>query len=85
MGVAGGGNIEFRISSVLSQKGPGWHCPPFTPEFREEGEVRIWDLGTCMLWKGAGVKISWSLLPPSEIVAPSPQLFFTFLKGILVF
>lgn len=67
----------------MSQKGPGRRCPPFIPEFL--GGMMVWDLGEVFWKEGAGVEMSWPLLPPSEVVAPSPQLFFTFLKGILVF
>lgn len=84
MGVASGEDT-VQDSPVLSQKRPGRHYPALYPS---SGGMMVWDLGTCVRcsWKeGSRVKNRWPLLSPSKIVLPSPQLFFTFLKGILVF
>lgn len=65
MGVVGGEQTVWG-SQVLSQKGPGRHCPPLTPKFL--GGDDGWDLGTCArcFWKegAAGVEMSWLLLAP---------------------
>lgn len=68
---------------IWSQKGPGRQMPPVLPSSRR----MVCDLGTCECsWEeGEGVEISCPLMSPSEIAAPSPELFFTFFKGILVF
>lgn len=60
--------------------------PPLNPEFLRGG-MMVWNLWTCVSYtqKEGELKSVGSSWPPSEVVAPPPQLFFTFLKGILVF
>lgn len=48
-------DITVWDSQVLTQKGSGRHCPPFSPEFL--GGMMVWYLQTCVryTWKKGAV------------------------------